>query len=440
MRPTRPLATARGRYSHLAGVAAVATAAAVLSVAAASASAAKPTYGVVPQDGAVPGADDLERMPKAGISSMRLLLHWGSVEPVPGVYNWGGIDATVRETTNRGIEPLFFLYGSPSWVTARDKRDCPPTDCSVYAPRSKGTRSAFARFARAAVERYGPGGDFWKVPNLVRGEASPLGLVGPPAPVCGLVPVPGCQPPPPDDPENPPPPPPPTEPPPPPPSPEPPPDQAPCGCTKASPLRVWQVWNEQNSPKYFAPRVDVKSYGKLLEATSKAIKAEDPGAEVMLGGMWGPQSATKVVLPLRNYLKRLYAIKGIEKSFDSIGVHPYAANERGSLQQLENVRRAAVRAGDRKVRMWVTELGWASSGPKKNPYVKGRKSQAKLLGKALGSFERKRGHLRLDGVYWYSWRDKPGGELICDWCGYAGLRDVDGTAKPAWKAFSRVAR
>ena len=34
----------------------------------------------------------------------------------------------------------------------------------------------------------------------------------------------------------------------------------------------------------------------------------------------------------------------------------------------------------------------------------------------------------------------PGGELICDWCGYAGLRNVDGSPKPAWNEFSTLAK
>jgi hypothetical protein len=399
-----------------------------------AAAAAKPIYGVVPQDGAVPSEADLLLMPEGGISSMRLLLHWGSVEPVPGTYNWGGIDAMVRETTKRGIQPLFFFYGTPDWAAAEDKRRC--GECSVYPPKTPKTRAAFADFVRAAVQRYGPGGAFWEVPSLVRVEMAGAERLG--GPLCPIIPS-DCDEPPPPDPDDPTPVPP-TEPPPPPPSPEPGPGEAPCGCTQASPIRVWQIWNEQNSPKYFAPRVDVGDYAKLIKSASKAIKSVDPGADVMLGGMWGPAAASKVVLPLKPYLKQLYAVKGIEKHFDSVGLHPYAASTAPSLDQLEVARKTMDQAGDRKAAIWITELGWAADGPKSNPYVKGMEGQAKLLRKTLGAFERKRKKFRLEGVYWYSWRDKEGGEHICDWCGYAGLRNLDGTAKPAWEAFARIAR
>jgi hypothetical protein len=52
----------------------------------------------------------------------------------------------------------------------------------------------------------------------------------------------------------------------------------------------------------------------------------------------------------------------------------------------------------------------------------------------------KRRAYRLRGVFWYSWRDKLGGESICDWCGHPGLRHSDGSPKPAWDAFVRVAQ
>jgi hypothetical protein len=52
---------------------------------------------------------------------------------------------------------------------------------------------------------------------------------------------------------------------------------------------------------------------------------------------------------------------------------------------------------------------------------------------------RKRRAFRLRGVFWYSWRDTVGGDQICAWCGHAGLRNGDGSAKPAWDAFVKVA-
>src|SRR6185369_237350 len=76
----------------------------------------------------------------------------------------------------------------------------------------------------------------------------------------------------------------------------------PCQCTEAHPITTWQLWNEQNSPKYFAPKVSVSTYGKLLKSAGAEIRSKQPGADIILGGMWGPDSASKVVTPVRKYL------------------------------------------------------------------------------------------------------------------------------------------
>ncbi len=125
---------------------------------------AKPVFGIVPQDGALPTAADLDMMPTGGIGGMRTMLPWASVEQSPGNYEWGGFDAIIRETTSRGIAPLVFIYGTPDWAARMDGRNCDAGACSVYPPRTPATRAAFQAFAAAAAKRYGPGGDFWSVP------------------------------------------------------------------------------------------------------------------------------------------------------------------------------------------------------------------------------------------------------------------------------------
>ena len=142
---------------------AIAACAGALLLAPAMASAAAPVYGIVTQDGELPPPEDMELMHEGGVESIRLMAHWGTVEPSPGGRDWSSIDTLVRETTARGIQPLLYLYGSPDWVAQMDGHQCAP-DCSIIPPSSKQTRGAFAQFAHDAVARYGPGGDFWEPP------------------------------------------------------------------------------------------------------------------------------------------------------------------------------------------------------------------------------------------------------------------------------------
>jgi hypothetical protein len=398
--------------------------------------AAKVAYGVVPQDGALPTQDDLQLMASGGVSSMRTIFSWSVVERTEGTYDWSGIDELVRQTTSNGIEPFPFFYGNPEWAAQRDGYSCTGYDCAVYAPKSEATRNAFAAFAAAAAKRYGPGGAFWTVPISKTFRAGGL-LQEPCIPIPLVV---TCDPP--DPPDTPPGDPTPT------PTPVPPtptpsplnPQLPPCQCTTEKPILAWQIWNEQNSPKYFAPKANIGSYAKLVKATGTAIHQASPSADVILGGMWGPDSAGKVVIPVNKYLTKLYKAKGIKDSFDSIALHPYSSSAKGAALALDVAHKIVKKAHDKKVGTWITEIGWAAGGPRKNPYVKGKAGQAKILADAMGRFQDRAKRDNLRGVFWYSWRDKPGGDLICEWCGYAGLRAKNGTAKPAWDAFVKAAK
>jgi hypothetical protein len=408
-------------------------------VLASTARAADVVYGVVPQDGALPTQDDLKLMPDGGICSIRTLFPWSSVESTEGTYDWSGVDELVRQTTSNGIEPFPFLYATPDWAAAKDNRKCSGGECAVYPPKSAASRAAFAAFAAAAAKRYGPGGSFWTVPINQKDSTQLIQIP------CEPIPLPGCtpeEPPPPDPPVTPPGDPTPT------PTPVPPtpdpspldPSLPPCQCTVAHPITTWQILNEQNSPKYFAPKVNVGLYAKIVKETSKAIRAEQPDAEIILGGMWGPDSASKVVTPVVKYLGKLLKIDGVKESIDSIALHPYSSSADGSQQALKVARNALKKAHAKDLGMWITEIGWASGGPKKEPFNKGKSGQAKTLADAYKGFRKNAGKYNLHGVFWYSWRDKPGGDLICAWCGYAGLRAKNGTAKPAWDAFVKAAK
>ena len=141
--------------------------------------AAKPVFGVVPRPSA-PTAEDLDLMPEAGISGIRLIAPWTSIESDRGSYDWRGLDAVVRETTGRGIQPLLVFYGTPEWAAHQDGHSCIGAACATFPPWSEATRAAFAAFVGAAAERYGPGGDFWPAPVSTTVEVGDSGEPAPP--------------------------------------------------------------------------------------------------------------------------------------------------------------------------------------------------------------------------------------------------------------------
>jgi hypothetical protein len=136
----------------------IATILALLTLA--TAPAAAPGYlppgfvGISPQSASTP--KDYELMREAGIHSVRLPLFWGAVEPENPAFSerqWAGFDHEVRQAAKAGMTIFPVVSGTPSWVAPLG------IDLPVATARQ---RRAWASFVRATVERYGPGGGFWR--------------------------------------------------------------------------------------------------------------------------------------------------------------------------------------------------------------------------------------------------------------------------------------
>ena len=84
----------------------------------------------------------------SGATWVREDLGWDDVERTRGRFDWRRQDLLFDATARAGLTILPILNGIPAW-TSTDGRNL-PADVD-----------GFARFAAAAVARYGPGGSFW---------------------------------------------------------------------------------------------------------------------------------------------------------------------------------------------------------------------------------------------------------------------------------------
>jgi hypothetical protein len=199
------------------------------------------------------------------------------------------------------------------------------------------------------------------------------------------------------------------------------------------PIRVWQIWNEQNSTGFYEPRPSVARYANLLHAAAEGIRAMDPAAELLLGGMYGTPPGRKAI-SATGFLRRLYRRPGVREAFDGIALHPYAGKVKGVREQLEALAAVARQARDRGADLWVTELGWASAGLP-NRLNKGPAGQAQRLRGAYRYLIRSRNRLGIRLVAWYSWRDAPPRDAVCGFCAWTGLFSTpELDPKPAWHA------
>ena len=207
------------------------------------------------------------------------------------------------------------------------------------------------------------------------------------------------------------------------------------GRERAMPILSWQIWNEPNYLLFWHPHPSPRGYAKLLERSARAIRAIDPEASILAAGV-APVEAG--ITPWA-FLRRMYTVPGVRRSFDVVALHPYAPYVAWVKTQIRFVREVMVEAGDGETPLQLTELGVASASNFPNPFDKGRAGQAAFLRKVFRLALRNRARWRLIGVDWFTWQDATAADPHCVFCQYGGLFAADGKPKPAWGAFRGIA-
>jgi hypothetical protein len=341
-------------------------------------------WGVVPQ--ATPSQEQFQRLQRGGVDSTRIPIDWGAVQPSRGgTFNWSGVDGVVAKAANAGIEVLPFLNGAPFWAVPSVW--VPGSNHTVKAPNhlpAAGTAaSAWSNFVKGAVARYGPNGSFWAENPLV----------------------------------------------------------------PKRPIRIWQVWNEENF-KYFVAKPNPAEYGRLVKLSYAALKSADAGAQVVLGGMFSrpkggksTKEKPKRVYFASDFLEQMYeTTPGIKSKFNGVALHPYTGKYQELTAEIEEFRAVEKANGDPAKGLWITELGWSSQPPPANPFAnifaKGANGQAAQLKGAFSLLSAKQAKWKLQRVYWFSVDDQPG---TCNFCDGSGLFAHGFVPKKSWFAYVQFA-
>jgi hypothetical protein len=198
------------------------TPASAASTASASRVAPKGFFGIVPQTTLT--EKDVKYMKAGGIETIRWPMLWSAMQPTrKGEYNWAAFDPVVEAAALQGLTVLPFVVATPSWLSKK---------YTTLPIKTAAARKAWTTFLTAAVKRYGPGGEFWKLhaPATIR-EEKEKEAKGPVYEIAGahLTPIP-----------------------------------------KPLPINMWQVWNEANF-FYFAYPVSPHDYARLLKLSAPVI-------------------------------------------------------------------------------------------------------------------------------------------------------------------------
>ena len=153
-------------------------------------------------------------------------------------------------------------------------------------------------------------------------------------------------------------------------------------------VHAYEVWNEQNLAGETGGRVDPAEYVELLKLAFPAIKASDPGAFVLYGGLT-PTGVNDPAIAVEDvvYLQQTYAYNNgeIKRYFDVLGAHPGGQNNPPDrlwpdnpgpgpgyfdhrsfyFRRIEDLRKVMEQNGDGEKQIWLTEFGWTTKNQAK---------------------------------------------------------------------------
>ncbi len=207
-------------------------------------------------------------------------------------------------------------------------------------------------------------------------------------------------------------------------------------------VSAYEIWNEEDSSTFWAGGPNPAAYAQLLKATYPVLKAADPGATVVLGGLTGNDYP---------FLEEVYAA-GAKGSFDVVAVHTDTACNvlspyvflRGpegrmvpdSFLAYREVHAVMLANGDDKP-IWMTELSWrTTSATCSEGAWAGQKPQG-VSEPEQATFLRQAYHCLAQDSYvqvalWFAMQDE--GPVV------SGLLRADGSRKPSFGAMRSYAR
>jgi len=330
---------------------------------------------------APPSVEQFQRLRAGGVSSVRIPISWAATQPLGSTEaNFTAPDQLVAGAAAAGLNVLPFVYDAPAWAVVQAR----VPGSGARAPKTLPVKTGAQRSAWA---------NFLKLAVARYGPGGSFWAANPGLP--------------------------------------------------ESPIRTWQIWNEENF-KYFVTRPSPSDYGKLVNISYAAIKSVDPGAKLILGGMFArPNEATFKRKPAQAYfatdfLDQLYtSTPGIKRKFTGVALHPYTSRYQQLTPDIEEFITVLKANHDSGKKLWITEIGW-SSEPKSasDSFAKGPAGQATQLKGAFNLFKAKAAKWKLQRIYWFSVDDQAG---ICNFCGGSGLFGPGFAPKQSWFAYVKFA-
>lgn len=208
------------------------------------------------------------------------------------------------------------------------------------------------------------------------------------------------------------------------------------------PVEMFEAWNEPNLPRFLMPQwrtgsagatrpASPRTYARMLARASAVVKAVQPGAWI-IGVSGGPNGSDN---PPDGALGTVSFVRGLvpfHPAADAFAMHLYPATGPLDSTAMPSFRRLPELIGEfDRVRpglpVLITEFGWTTSATSVRASHVGEAEQQAYLPQALEALA---AIPRVRLAVWFNLQDNT------EWT--AGLRRIDGSAKPSWDVFTAL--
>jgi len=203
----------------------------------------------------------------------------------------------------------------------------------------------------------------------------------------------------------------------------------------------WEVWNEENLAAYWPGGPNPAAYTALLSATAQAIRATQPQAQILLGGL-ALAASDGVALSPAAYLADV-AERGGLQDVSAVGYHPYtyptmpgaAAAFRAIGTGSGSLAAVLDKYGAPSMPIWITEDGAPVAAAASDPTAaqpvtrQQEKDQAAYVTDLVRTAT---ANPHVKALFWFSDIDLPKQGL------YYGLRRANGSYRPSLLAFEQA--
>ncbi len=301
----------------------------------------------------------LNQVRRVGAGWIREEFRWPAIEPRQGIFRFGRYDALMTESARRGLHVLPLLLQSPAWLTPQ------PLQLPPSLP-------AWERFVSVVVQRYGPGGTFWKAHPHLDAALAPS---------------------------------------------------------------MWEIWNEPYLSAFSYGGPDPATYAQLVAATVAAGRAANPATHYLVAAETTyvkPDGSSAPWLPamfaaVPGLGADIDALAVHPYTSGSPGGTAVAKDQR--FQRIRELERELTAAGSGPRPLWLTEIGWSTCSDTGAGCVSAD-VQARYLSRMLRLVEHHYAAI-VKAVFIYRLDDLAGSGPADPQSGF-GLKRLDGTRKPAW--------